>query len=95
MSAIRSAGQNNSRKPGRRTSRHGMQALYSTEDGDKMQEVSVNIITVKSANRNAEYVAARSPGFERTISVSDFGPGIAMIALSYSPLAASYMTLCR
>ena len=76
VSAIRSAGQA-TKKPNRRQSKnHAFQALYLDDaEAEKALEVTIPIITVRSASKQVEYVAARSPSWDRVITISDFRKG--------------------
>ena len=77
VSAIRSAGQA-TKKPNRRQSRSAsMPALYLDDtEAEKALEVTIPIITVKSARKQIEYVAARSPSWDRVITINDFQKGV-------------------
>lgn len=76
VSAIRSAGQA-TKKPHRRQSKNTtLQALYLDDaEAEKALEVTISIITVKSASKQVEYVAARSPLWDRVITITDFRKG--------------------
>ena len=76
VSAIRSAGQA-TKKPHRRQSKNmNLQTLYLDDaEAEKALEVTIPIITVKSTSKEVEYVAARSPSWDRVITINDFRKG--------------------
>jgi two-component SAPR family response regulator len=78
VSAIRSAGQATKTKPNIRRSINSTVPFVPSsvlEDDADRTEVTVQIITVKAAEKQLEYVAARSPSWDRVITICDFRKG--------------------
>jgi hypothetical protein len=74
VSAIRSAGHNSKKLLSGKDK--NITLLYHDDlDGDKVPEVMVQIISVKSRSKQIEYVASRSPLWDRIISITDFLKG--------------------
>ena len=84
VSAIRSAGQQTKAKaaPAKRGSVRGGSIFASKDggaasgdEGEGREEVTVQIVSVKSARLQREVVAARSPAFDRIVTLPDFHTG--------------------